>query len=78
MCLQKWGGGGWGGRGAGAREIRGQEAGEERAGREEKCAITQIIFDLNLTSFQSLLRFQSKRANENLSLGLKASLFLVK
>ena len=58
----------------------------ERAGSGEKCAmlifliqqcvailsetLTQIIFDLHLTSFQSLLRFQSKRANENLSLGL--------
>ena len=39
---------------------------------------TQNIFDLHLTSSQSLLRLLSKRANENLRLGWKTGLLPVK
>jgi len=67
---------GYGRREAGV--IRGREAGEkyetllfliQQCVRILSKTRTQNTFDLHLTSFQSLLRLLSKRANENFRLG---------
>ena len=67
--------------------LRGCEAGEkceklifliQRCIRMLSKTRTQNIFDLHLTSSQSLLKLQSKQANKNLCLARKTGLHLVK